>query len=609
MSGLQVTQTSLSLVAANVANADTPGYIRKIVDQSTISSDGISVRVAAINRELDTYVQRSLQTETSGAAYADLKSQIYDQLQSLYGTPGSTSALTTVFDNFTSAVQALNTTPDDPSARIGVVGAAQALTQSLNSLSSGVQNLREDAEQGISTSVASANDALQHIAQINDQIAAMSSTDSSRASLLDTRDGYVQQLSQLMDVNVVKGSNDQITVFTNSGIQLVGAEAATLNFSPQGMMTATAQWNADPTKSGVGTITLTSPNGGTTDLVANHSIRSGQIAAYLEMRDQVLPQAQTQLDQLAAAMSSALSDKTTSGTAVTSGSQSGFDIDTTGLLAGNSVTVSYTDGLTQTPKQITFVRVDDRSALPLSNGSTSNPNDTVVGIDFSGGMGSVASQIASALGSTGISVSNTSGNTLEFLNTGGGNAASLDDVSSTITQTSFGSGNAQLPLFNDGGSPYTGAISSTGSQSVGLAGRLSVNSAVINDPSQLVVYQNGVNNGDPTRPSFIANQLSSASFTYSPATGIGSSARPFTATLASYMQQLIGQQSQAASAATSLKQGQDVVLSSLQQRFNSGSAVNIDTEMSNLLVLQNNYSANARVMTTVQSMIDTLMKM
>src|SRR5581483_10481627 len=114
MSGLQVTQTSLSLVAANVANADTPGYIRKIVDQSTISSDGISVRVAAINRELDTYVQRSLQTETSGAAYADLKSQIYDQLQSLYGTPGSTSALTTVFDNFTSAVQALNTTPDDP---------------------------------------------------------------------------------------------------------------------------------------------------------------------------------------------------------------------------------------------------------------------------------------------------------------------------------------------------------------------------------------------------------------------------------------------------------------------------------------------------------------
>ena len=73
-------------------------------------------------------------------------------------------------------------------------------------------------------------------------------------------------------------------------------------------MTATTQWNADPTKSNVGTLTLVSPNGSSVDLIANKSIRSGKIAAYLDMRDNVLVQAQNQLDGLAATMAQALSD-------------------------------------------------------------------------------------------------------------------------------------------------------------------------------------------------------------------------------------------------------------------------------------------------------------
>ena len=62
---------------------------------------------------------------------------------------------------------------------------------------------------------------------------------------------------------------------------------------------------------------LKGPNGGDVDLIASNSIRSGEIAAYLEMRDEVLVQAQTQLDEIAAAMARALSDRTIDGTAVT----------------------------------------------------------------------------------------------------------------------------------------------------------------------------------------------------------------------------------------------------------------------------------------------------
>jgi flagellar hook-associated protein 1 FlgK len=74
------------------------------------------------------------------------------------------------------------------------------------------------------------------------------------------------------------------------------------------------------------------------------------------------------------------------------------------------------------------------------------------------------------------------------------------------------------------------------------------------------------------------------------------------------MSQIVSQQSQAANAATSLQQGQDTVVTALQQRFNDQSGVNINTEMSNLISLQNAYGANARVMSTIQQMMSSLIQ-
>ncbi len=75
------------------------------------------------------------------------------------------------------------------------------------------------------------------------------------------------------------------------------------------------------------------------------------------------------------------------------------------------------------------------------------------------------------------------------------------------------------------------------------------------------------------------------------------------------MSQMVSVQSNAANAASNLKAGQDIVVNALQSRFNSTSAVNIDTEMAHLLTLQNAYGANARVMSTVKAMLDELMQM
>lgn len=608
--GLRVTQSALSLTASNVANAETPGYVRKQLTQiaSTTGVDGIGVRVESINRQLDQYLQRQLRVETSGGAYGDLRAQFYSRLQQIYGTPGSDTTLETIFNNFTTALQGLSTSPDASSARNAVLSTAQILAQQLNSMSSSIQGLRSDADLGLSDAVKQANAAMAQIANLNRQLAASPANDAAAASMKDQRDSYIDQLSQLMDIRVVATDRNQVNVFTNSGIQLVGTEAARLDFNPQGMMSATGTWNADPAKSTVGTLQLVSSSGGSYDLLANNAIRSGQIAAYVEMRDHILVDAQSQLDSIASTMAQLLSDKTVAGTAATVGPQSGFDIDVAGLLAGNTIHLDYTDTTTGQQHHVSLIRVDDPSALPLKNNVTGDPNDEVIGMYFPAGLASVASQLNSLFNGK-VTFSNPSGTTLRILNDGAANTSRIDSVTATQTVTGLSGGSAEMPFFTDANTLYTGAITSLGSQSIGFAGRIVVNANLLADPTKLIAYQSGVFSGDVTRPNFLYNQLTQARTTYSANTGIGTELAPFSGSLPSFMREMVSIQGQAAADAKTLADGQNVVVKALQQRVADGSAVNIDEEMSNLLQLQTAYGANARVLSVIKDMFDTLLRM
>ena len=604
VAGVNATQQSLSVIAGNVSNANTPGYVDESVNQIEVGvagQTGAEVDISGVNRNLNTLLQSQLQTETSGASYANTTAQLYQQLQQIYGTPGSSSSFDAIFNNFTSALQTLSTSPSSYSAQSGAIGAAQGLAQNLNSMTDSIQQLRGQAEASIANDVQTANTALQQIAQINQQLLA-ASPDSSAATLEDQRDQDITQLAGLMNVNVVQGSNNQVSVFTGTGQQLVAnGQAAQLSFNDAGTLSPTSQWSANPSQDTVGTITLTSPGGTTTDLIATNAIQSGEIGAYLQMRDTILPQAQSQLDDLANQMSQALSNQTTSGTAVTSGSQSGFKVDVSSLSPGNTVQLTYTDAQNN-PQTVTIVALGAGGALPAKPANASNP---VVGVNFAAGMATVVSQLNGALG-TNLQFSNPSGTVLQVLNNGAGNV--VNSLSATSTVTSLQSGSPQLPLFTDDGQPITGAVTAGGSQTTGLAGVIQVNPALVASPSALISYTANTTAGDPARPNFLLNQMTNAVLTYSPATGLGTAATPFSGTLSQYMSAVVSQQSQATNAATNLQQGQQTVLTALQQRFNDQSGVNIDTEMSNLIALQNAYSANARVMSTVQQMMTALLQ-
>jgi flagellar hook-associated protein 1 len=604
MSGLSANQAALSIISSNVANAQTPGYVTQTPNQIEVASGtyGSTVQTTGVNRDLDLFIQNQLRTETSGGSYATQISNILGQLQSVYGTPGGDGTLENSLNNFTTALQSLSSSPSDSSAQSTVLSAAQSLASQLNTTTQGIQSLRTDVDQDIGTSAAQANTDMTQIANINSQLLGLSSSDPLAATLEDQRDSAINDLSKLVDINVTSTSGNQVNIFTNSGIQLVGGPlASTLQYSSVGALNANALYNSNPQLSGVSSLSIKLPNGAQIDAVSNNVFSSGQIAADIKLRDQTLVQAQTQVDQMAATLSSSLSDQTTAGTAVT-GPPAGFSASTANMLPGNAINLTYTTS-SGAQQQISLVNVTDPSAPAIQNGANANPLQ--IAVNLSGGVTpAILSQLNAALGGKGLAFSG-SGTSLTVT---GGASATLTAASTTTTTQSLESGSPQLPLFSDGGALYTGAITAGGSQMTGYAGRITVNPAVLADPTSLSDYSASTAAGDNTRSSFLFSQLTTGTYSYSPQTGLGSAAQPFQGSLGNYLQSFISQQSNASTVATQLQQGQSVVVSTLQQKFNSTSAVNIDTEMANLIQVQNTYAANAHLMTVVQSMMQTLLQ-
>ncbi|MGL4441891.1 MAG: flagellar hook-associated protein FlgK, partial [Bosea sp. (in: a-proteobacteria)] len=336
LSGMRVTQAGLDVVSQNISNSDTVGYVRRranVVEQPLGDTAGFA-RVSGIQRMLDKVVQRQLWNETAGAGYTSTRADLLGALDQVYGAPNSSSSLGATFGRFTQSLQQLKADPSNFALRGSVVSTAQDVATRLKGLSGDIQNLRNEAERGIEAGVARTNEVLKQIQAVNAKIISGTGGDDA-ASLRDERDRLVTELSRYMDIRTSETDNSGINIFTSSGIGLFsGSNATTLTFDAATSVGADQLWNATDALRGVGTIRAQNGFGGATDLIATSSLRSGEIAAFVEMRDKTLVEAQNQLDEFAAAMASALSDREIAGTAATVGAANGFDVDINGLSAG-----------------------------------------------------------------------------------------------------------------------------------------------------------------------------------------------------------------------------------------------------------------------------------
>jgi flagellar hook-associated protein 1 FlgK len=585
-----------------VAGANSAGYVKRRLLTADLAGPGGGVVSNGVQRLLDIYVQKQLWQETGGAGYANIQGNYTEQLNKLYGVPGSTTGLTGQFNTFKSKLQVLQASPGSIAARSDVVSSAKILANKIGLVSDGIKNLRQATEDGLSDAVSVANTALFDLSAINQKIGA-GQTD---PALLDQRDRAIRSLSEVMDISVTEQANGRISISTKSGfILLENEQFARLSFDAKPNIGPDNIYSVDPAKRGVGTVTLTDPSGQAIDFIAANGIRGGEIAGLIELRDKTLIQAQAQVDDFAANLSSAFSDRAVTSATVAGGQE----IALAGLQAGNKINLTYVDtgGVT---RKVTIIRVDDASKLPLDNSATPETDDSVLGVSFAGGVTGAITALQTGLngigpGLTASAVGVAPATTLRLVPA---TLASISSLSASITNTALTGPGAEVPLFVDSGAnnaPFTGSLD-VKTQKTGFASRIVINPALETDPSRLVVYQTPANpDADPTRPTALLDNLNNRTFVPSIASGIGSGQNGLS--VSGGLTQIIQTQALQASEKSSLKDGQKIVLTSVETKFLSVSGVTTDQELANLTQLQSAYAANARVLAAARDMLSTLL--
>jgi flagellar hook-associated protein 1 len=616
ISGLRVTQSQMEVVSSNIANVDTVGYARRrlnIVEQIA-GAGGVGVRSDGILRQLETQLQKQLRLETAGAAYTDVKAAYAEQLDRMFGQPGQAGSLDATVNAFATALQALTADPAEYSTRAQALASADALAEQLNEMTADIQRMRTAAESQIAAGVERVNDLLARIQAVDIKLHSNGSANAGAPALLDERDRAIDELAELVDVRTLTDTNGRLTIFTTGGLQLYGAGAVRLTFDGRGGLGANALFTTNPADRGVGTIRVSTATGAGIDVIAGNLFRSGSIAAEIEMRDKVLVEAQTQLDDLAANLAAALGDRNPT-TAFSNGVNAGFDVALADVLAPATLAMKAGNTLSIEVRRPTgtqryqFIATDGAAPNPIP-ASEGEGGATVIRYDRAGGFAGLQAAAAGALGA-GFTVTLQPGNVLRVVDAGGGNAVTAARASFSVSGVT-GEG-PELQLFTDSsGLPYTGTLDGGAPQKRGFAGRISINPALLADNSRLVIYDTtpgtGTQQGDGTRPRLLLDRLTNAERAFSAGSGIGDLSNGYRSTLIDFAQRVVEDQGAAAARAISLDEGQKLVLTTVQAKVTESSGVSIDQEMADLVEIQNAYAANARVVSAVKELLDTLLR-
>jgi flagellar hook-associated protein 1 FlgK len=352
LSGLNTAQTQLRVVSDNVANANTPGYVRKIADQVSLAVDGkgVGVDIARIRLSTDKFLQQASLNAASDAASAGAKADLYDRVQSLFGDPSSeTSFFAQVDEMFASFAATAESALSGP-RRGEAVANAKALFDEAARVSSGIQAVRDDADSRIVSDVDKINGLLKQIEDLNMEISrcVTSGRDSSGSEAAQAQ--LVDQLSQLMDVKVGPRATGGVSVRTGDGMLLAGNGAATLSYSRGGSASSRTNYNE---------IWLTQPNGQPITL-AEH-LSSGELKGLIDLRDREAPQAADRLAELTSRIADQLNRAHNADSAVPApgtlaGKNTGLDLTTavTGFTGKTTVAIVDPGGVIQRRVEVDF---------------------------------------------------------------------------------------------------------------------------------------------------------------------------------------------------------------------------------------------------------------
>lgn len=403
LTGLMTAQTQLQVVSQNVTNADTPGYIRKIAQQVATVTDGTGtgVDIASIQLATNVFLQKAALNAGSAASQADALNTNFSQLQALFGDPSDPSSFFNQADSLFASFSSLAENPTSTPQRQATLTDAQTLFSQATSIAQGIQTVRANADTQISTDVNTVNGLLQQIEALNVQISRATVAGSDATGAQSNQMTLIGQLSSMMGVTVQQRADGGVMVRTTDGTLLAGDGAATLSYTPSGVVTAQTSFNQ---------VLLTPPNGSPVDL-ADH-ISSGEISGLLQLRDQTAPQAAEQLAELTSGIADQLNKVSNANTAsppptTLTGQNIGLDL--TSAIAGFSgkTTLALVDstGVVQHQVSIDFtagtMSLDGGAAQAFTPSTFLSTLNTTLG---GNGTASFSNGVLSLSGSGGLGV-------------------------------------------------------------------------------------------------------------------------------------------------------------------------------------------------------------
>ena len=297
LSGLSVARSALMTTAHNTANVYTAGYNRQtaLVSSSGGTTTGAGfigngARVTTVQRSYDSYLTAQLNgAEASGAALASYGSQI-NRIDSLLAD--KTAGLTPLMQSFFASVQGVANTPADPAARQQLISAAQTLANKFRATDQYLTDLNSSVNEQIEGSAGQINTYATQIASLNQQISQLSAMAGGQPpnDLMDQRDQLVADLGKIVGVKVLEQDSGQYNVFIGNGQTLVlGDQAAKMQAVPSA---------ADPTRMSMALVGLT----GTVSELNDDVLSGGSLGGLMAFRAETLTSTQNAVGRLAMAL-------------------------------------------------------------------------------------------------------------------------------------------------------------------------------------------------------------------------------------------------------------------------------------------------------------------
>lgn len=303
-SALYVNSRDLDIVARNIANTDTPGYTKKVLSRSNLvfGAQGAGVQGNGVDRFVPVELLRQFRFQNSVTSALEQKNITLSRIEVAFGNPSDENSIGALLGEVEDAFRQAALEPEDNLLHLQVLQKSQRFADELNQMSDQIQEQRRQAELSIEETVQTINELTANIHLLSDEIVLIQAGGGDASDLKDKRDALVDDLSEEIDISYYEETNGRLIISLTDGKTLLEKQPFELNFTRRNVTPQSFYDPAIPAPGAgsglLGGIILDIPNGGP-DIDVTSSFSGGKLGGLIDLRDELLPQAQAQIDELA----------------------------------------------------------------------------------------------------------------------------------------------------------------------------------------------------------------------------------------------------------------------------------------------------------------------